>query len=143
MAADRLPRPAVSPSPDAAPFWEATRRRELQLPYCAACERFFFYPRTLCPTCGTRDPDWRRVSGRGRLHSFCIHHHSALPGFRDAVPFVTALVELEEGPRIMSFLTGVETDPSAIRCEMPLKVAFVDLDDGEVLPVFRPAGEEA
>jgi uncharacterized OB-fold protein len=138
---DGFPTPVVFPSPDAAPFWEACRRRELQLPYCPQCDGFFFYPRTLCPTCGSREIEWRRASGRGRLHTFCIHHHSPLEGFRDAVPFVTALVELDEGPRMMSFLTGVEPDPARIRCEMPLQVSFVELADGQTLPVFVPAGD--
>ena len=75
----------------------------------------------------------------GRLHAFCIHHHPPLADFRDAVPFVAALVELDEGPRMMSFLAGVEPDPAAIRCEMPLAVSFTELEDGHVLPVFRPA----
>jgi uncharacterized OB-fold protein len=134
-----LPQPHILPSPDAAPFWEACRRRELHLPYCPACAGFFFYPRTLCPSCGSRAVEWRRTSGRGRLHAFCIHHHSPLPELRDAVPFVTALVELEEGPRLMSALAGIDPDPAAIRCEMPLEVAFEELPDGQPLPVFRPA----
>jgi uncharacterized OB-fold protein len=120
------------PSPDAVPFWEACQRRELVLPYCTACASFFFYPRTLCPGCGSRAVEWRRASGRGRLHAFCIHHHAPLEGV------VTALVELEEGPRIMSFLVGVEPDPAAIRCEMPLVVSFTEGDDGQLLPVFAP-----
>jgi uncharacterized OB-fold protein len=127
-------------SSDAAPFWEACARRELVLPLCTACGEFFFYPRTLCPGCGSRAIEWRPVSGRGRLHAFCIHHHSPLPAFRDKVPFVTALVELDEGPRMMSLLSGVEPDPAAIRCEMPLRVDFAEGDDGRLLPVFVPAG---
>jgi len=119
---------------DAAPFWEAAARGELHLPWCEACDAPFFYPRTLCPRCGSRELEWRRAGGRGRLHAFCIQHTTPLPEFRELVPFVTALVELEEGPRIMSRLVGVEPDPTAIRCEMPLVVDFLD-----GLPVFRPA----
>jgi uncharacterized OB-fold protein len=127
-------------SSDAAPFWEACARRELVLPFCTTCAEFFFYPRTLCPACGSRAIEWRPVSGRGRLHAFCIHHHSPLPAFRDKVPFVTVLVELEEGPRMMSVLAGVEPDPAVIRCEMPLRVDFAEGDDGQLLPVFVPTG---
>jgi uncharacterized OB-fold protein len=135
-----LPNPTISPSPDAAPFWEAARRHELALPWCTACEAFFFYPRTHCPACGSRAIEWRAASGRGRVYTFCIHYHSALPGFGDAVPFVTAIVELEEGPRLMTFLTDVAPEPGAISCGMPVEVDFVDREDGTVLPVFRPAG---
>jgi uncharacterized OB-fold protein len=127
----------ISPSPDAAPFWEACERRELRLPYCLRCERSFWYPRPLCPHCGSRAIEWRRASGRGRLHAFCIQHHTPLAELRDAVPFVTALVELEEGPRMMSFLVGVEPDPAAIRCELPLRVDFAALHDGRLAPVWR------
>ena len=124
------------------PFWEAASRRELALPFCTRCERFFFYPRVICPSCGSRDVEWRRASGRGRLHTFCIQHQSGLPGFRDATPFVTAIVELDEGVRLMSFLVGVDPEPGAIRCDMPVEVAFEELDDGQLLPVFRPTSEE-
>jgi uncharacterized OB-fold protein len=133
-----LPHPTVLPSPDAAPYWEAARRHELVLPYCEAGDGFFFYPRTACPTCGSRDLGWRRASGRGRIHSFCIQHANRLPGLSDAVPFVTIIVELEEGPRMMSILVEVEPDPTHVRCELPVEVAFLDLDDGQALPVFRP-----
>jgi uncharacterized protein len=134
--------PTISPSPDSLPFWEASRRGELALPYCESCEGFFFYPRTLCPTCGSRDVTWRTASGRGRVHAFCIQHVCPVPGFRDATPFVTAIVELEEGPRLMTILVDVEPDPAAIRCELPVEVAFVEVD-GQALPVFRPAAEPA
>lgn len=135
-----LPQPTISPSPDALPFWEAVARRELALPWCEPCAAFFFYPRTACPTCGSRDLSWRPASGRGRVYTFCIHHHSPLPGFSDAVPFVTAIVELEEGPRLMTILVDVAPDPAALACEMKVEVAFADLADGQILPVFRPAG---
>ena len=121
-------------APDAAQFWEAAARGELHLPWCVPCGAPFFYPRPLCPRCGSRELEWRRASGRGRLHAFCIQHATPLPELRDRVPFVTALVELEEGPRIMSRLVGVEPDPAAVRCEMPL---VVDFEAGR--PVFRPA----
>jgi uncharacterized OB-fold protein len=119
---------------DATPFWEAVARRELHLPWCLACAAPFFYPRTLCPRCGSRELEWRRASGRGRLHAFCIHHAAPLPELAAHVPFVSALVALEEGPRMLSRLVGVAPDPAAVRCEMPL---VVDFEAG--LPVFRPA----
>lgn len=141
MSAGSLPRPTIFPSPDAVPFWEACRRRELSIPYCLACRHFFFYPRSICPACGSREVAWRRVTGRGRVYSFCIHHQSALRGFREAVPFVTAIIELDEGPRLMTFLTEIEPDPSLIQCNMPVEVAFINLDNGYLLPVFRPQQE--
>lgn len=131
-----LPAPAVSPSPDALPFWEACRRHELVLPYCAACQRCFFYPRALCPRCGSRDVSWRQSAGQGHVYTFCVQYTSRLPGFADALPFITAIVELAEGVRLTTFLTGVA--PAAARCGMPVEVTFTDLPGGEVLPVFQP-----
>jgi hypothetical protein len=131
------PNPPLSPSPDALPFWEAAQRHELVLPWCNACEAFFFYPRTACPTCGSRDLAWKPASGRGTVYTFCIQHHSRVPGYADATPFVTAIVELEEGPRLMTILVDVEPDPEHVRCGLPVEVTFLDVDDG-VLPVFRP-----
>ena len=130
--------PVVAPSPDAAPFWEAADRHELMLPYCEACRSHFFYPRTLCPACGSRDIEWRRVSGTGQVYTFCIQHQTSVPGLRDGLPFVTALVELDEGPRLMSFLVGVDPDPESVRCGMRVQVTFLDRAGEQTLPVFRP-----
>ena len=74
----------------------------------------------------------------GTVYTFCIPHRSGLPGFRDATPFVTAIVELDEGPRLTTFLVDVAPDPAAIACGMRVEVAFSELEDGQVLPVFRP-----
>ena len=137
VGVDAVPVPAISPSPDAAPFWDACRRHELALPWCRRCERPFFYPRPHCPACGARELEWRRASGRGRVHAFCIQHHCGVPGLRDAVPFVTAIVELEEGPRLTTFLAGVAPEPGAVACDMEVEVAFVPAGE-HVLPVFRP-----
>lgn len=131
------PNPPLHPSPDALPFWEAAQRHELVLPWCNACETFFFYPRTACPSCGTRDLAWKPASGRGVVHAFTVQYQSRVPGYAEATPFVTAIVELDEGPRLMTILVDVEPDPAAVRCGLPVEVAFLDVGDG-VLPVFRP-----
>lgn len=134
-----LPALGVSPSPDAVPFWEAAERGELLLPYCPACAGFFFYPRTACPTCGSRDTGWRPVSGRGTVYTFCVQHVSPLPALAGSVPFVTAIVELDEGPRLTSFLVDVEPDPAQVSCGMPVEVTFVRDAEDRTVPVFRPA----
>ncbi len=130
----------IHPSPDASAFWSACRERRLVLPRCTPCGDVFFYPRTLCPACGSRDLTWVEVSGRGRIHAFTVQHVTAVAELRDALPFVTVLVELDEGPRMMSFLVGAGTDPSAIRCDAAVEVDFVDDGAGQPFPVFRYAG---
>jgi uncharacterized protein len=131
--------PVVSPAPDAAPFWEAAARHELLLPSCTACDSAFFYPRILCPRCGSRDLEWSTASGAGTLYSFCVHYQSSELGLSDAVPFATALVDLDEGPRLMAFLVGVPDDPELIEVGAPLTVEFHDLAVGHTVLAFRPS----
>ena len=130
----------ISPSPDAAPFWEAAARGELVLPRCQSCDQVFWYPRTLCPTCGSRHIEWVAASGHGQVHAFCIHHSSPLPHLRDATPVVTVLVELDEGPRMMGFLDA-DPDSATVRCGMPV-VAELRPTGGDIrVPVFVPRQE--
>ncbi|HXF52363.1 MAG TPA: OB-fold domain-containing protein [Dehalococcoidia bacterium] len=130
-------RPLPFPTPETQPFWDACKRHELQLPYCLRCQAFFFYPRRFCPRCFSWDIEWRRCSGRGTLYTYAIQYRSMAAGFEP--PYVTALVQLEEGPRLMTNLVDVEPDPKRIRCDMPVEVVFHDVTDQITLPLFRPA----
>jgi uncharacterized OB-fold protein len=82
--------------------------------------------------------EWRQASGRGKLYTFAIQYRPQAPGFQP--PYVTAVVELDEGPRMLTNLVDVEPDPEKIRCDMPLEVVFEDISDEITLPKFRPAG---
>ncbi|MDP6550163.1 MAG: OB-fold domain-containing protein, partial [Dehalococcoidia bacterium] len=95
--------------------------------------------RDICPECFSRDTDWIHSSGRGTLHTFCIANRGPTPAFRDRAPFVCAIVELEEGPRMPTSLVDVQPDPAAIKVGMALEVVFDDLNENISLPKFRPA----
>lgn len=125
----------ISPSPEARPFWEACGEGRLTLPHCTVCDESFFYPRPLCPRCGSRSVTWRGASGRGVVHAFCIHHHTSLTFLQPLLPFVTALVRLEEGPVLMALLDA-PPDPDGLRCELPVEVGFLPAADGSLVPVF-------
>jgi uncharacterized OB-fold protein len=131
----------ISPSPDAAPFWEAAEGGTVALPRCGVCGDVFWYPRALCPSCGSRDVGWLTSSGRGEVHAFCIHHSSPLPHLRDLVPVVTVLVDLEEGVRMMGFLDA-DPDPAAVRCGMPVDVELRATGSDVRVPVFVPRQED-
>ncbi|TEA78765.1 Zn-ribbon domain-containing OB-fold protein [Allopusillimonas ginsengisoli] len=133
-----FPQPIISPSPDAVEFWESAREQRLILPFCNACQAHFFYPRSGCPSCGSRDIAWVQASGRGEIYSYCIHYSTSIPELRNAVPFVTALVTLEEGPRMMTCLVDVEPEPMAVHCGMAVEVTFVKSTNGFMVPMFRP-----
>jgi uncharacterized OB-fold protein len=124
------------PTPETAEYWAAAARGELRLPYCSSCQRYVFYPREACPTCWSTGLTWTTLSGRGRLYSYLISHLAA-PGFENEVPYAIAIVELDEGPRLMSSIVGVPQTPEALVLDMPLAVEFEPRGD-LMLPVFRP-----
>jgi uncharacterized OB-fold protein len=135
-----MSRPPFSPkpTPETQPFWDGTKKGELRIQRCRDCEQFYFYPRPLCRYCFSRNVVWQTVSGRGRLHTFTINYRPR-PDGPFAGPYVIAIVELDEGPRLMTNLVGVEPDPAQLRCDMPVEVVFEPLDDDITLPRFRPA----
>jgi uncharacterized OB-fold protein len=125
------------PTPETIPFWEACARGELALQRCVPCARWYFPPRPFCPTCWSDDVEWRAVSGRATLHSYVINHRPA-PGFEQDAPYAIAVVQLEEGPRLMSNIVGIENAPEHLVLDMALTVTFERR--GELhLPQFRPA----
>lgn len=133
-------KPAPVPTPETQPFWDAAQREELHIQWCNDCDRFYFYPRPFCPRCFGDDVEWRRVSGRATLHSYVINHRP-VPGWEDDGPYAIALVELDEGPRLLTNLLDVENTPEALVIDMALEVTFVD-QSGTLVPKFRPAGGE-
>ncbi|MFQ6030300.1 MAG: Zn-ribbon domain-containing OB-fold protein [Dehalococcoidia bacterium] len=119
------------------PFWEAAKRHELVMPRCTKCDHFFFYPREECPRCFSRDIEWAKVSGNGRLHTYTIVHQPASPAFQEDAPHVYAVVQLDEGPRMISNIVECELD--ALQVDMPLVPAFDDVTPEWTLVKFKPA----
>jgi uncharacterized protein len=122
---------------DSAPYWAATREQDLQLQRCRACGRFTFYPRVICPSCGQSELEWTTASGRGTVWSFSVVHRAVSQAFKASVPYVVALVELEEGPRMMSNI--VDCDPDDIAIGQQVEVVWEPLEDGRSLPLFTLA----
>ena len=127
----------VSVNPElTAPFWEAARRGELVLPRCRTCSTVFFYPRELCPECLSSDLDWVTASGRGRVYSYTIVHQPAHPSFRADSPYVYAIVQLDEGVRMVSNIVDCPHDELAIN--MPVVADFDAVTPDTTLVKFRP-----
>ncbi len=125
------------PTPDTERYWQGTARGELWIQRCGACGRSYFYPRGGCPHCSSTDVTWTRASGRARLHTYVISHRPA-PGFARGTPYAIAVVELEEGPRMMTNIVGVANTPEQLDLDMALEVDFEPRGD-QMVPVFRPA----
>ncbi|MER5964409.1 Zn-ribbon domain-containing OB-fold protein [Streptomyces sp. NPDC002057] len=132
------------------PYWDAAADGHLLLRRCAACDRVHHYPREFCPHCWSEDVGWERASGRATLYTWSVVHRNDLPPFGERVPYVAAVVDLAEGPRMMTEVVGVDLGADGVgrgegdagggdlRIGMELEVAF--RRDGDVtVPVFRPS----
>jgi uncharacterized OB-fold protein len=130
-------RPQPPESEAAAPFWDATKQRRLLYQWCTACEAPVFYPREVCPVCLGSGLEWRESSGRGTVYTFSNVHRPQLPNFILPAPYTVALVELDEGVRLMTNV--INCDPDQVTVGMPVTVAWESLEDGRNLPQFEPA----
>lgn len=128
-----------SPTPETAPFWAGTLAGELRIQRCNACSHYYFYPRPFCRYCASRDVEWRKVSGRGRLLSYVINYRPLPPAAPDR-PQIIALVELDEGPRMLTNIIGVAPDPEQLRLDAPVQVSFEARGD-QAIPVFLLADQ--
>ena len=117
-------------------FWNGLRENKLLIQRCGGCGRLRHPPRPMCPHCRSVDWDTVETSGGGTVYSYVIPHEPKFPFFE--YPYVVVLVELEEGVRLVSNLTGI--DPADVTTGMPVEVYFQSFDDGLVLHHFRPAG---
>jgi uncharacterized OB-fold protein len=126
---------------DSVPFWDATREQRLVLPWCTACEKPIWYPRPTCPRCLSSSIEWRPASGRGEVYAVTVDHKPQNPGLAAMAPFAVALVELDEGVRLVGNVVG--GDPEQVTVGMPVVVAWEPLSDGRHLPVFERSEAKA
>jgi uncharacterized protein len=126
------------PTPDdfTRTWWDAAAEGRLLLVRCSDCGRAHFYPRPFCPRCGSDKVSWEIASGLATLYSWSVVHRNDLPPFNEQVPYVAAVVELAEGPRMMTNVVDCEHD--ALKVGMALQVEFRPLGDDFKVPVFRP-----
>jgi uncharacterized OB-fold protein len=129
------------PTEDSKPYWEYCAESELRMQRCGACGHVRFPPSALCPCCLSERHEWAALSGRGRVWSWVVFHRAYYPGYADDVPYNTAIVELEEGPRMHTNIVGCANED--IHIGMPVEVVFEPLDEEIQLPKFRPAGGSA
>ena len=129
-------KPLPRPNRISGPYWEGAKAHELRLVRCRACDHKFLPAADRCPHCLSKDLEWVKASGRGKVWSWVVFHQRYFASFEADIPYNVAYVELEEGPRLMTNL--VECDPDLIRCDMPVEVVFDDVTPEITLPKFRP-----
>jgi uncharacterized protein len=124
------------PSEFSKPFWDYCKRHELRMQFCGECSNWIWYPRASCPNCGSRKIEWKKLSGRGLVYSFTIIRQviDNSPAFQKDIPFAIGLIELVEGPRIYSNVSGSE-----LKIGDAVEVYFQDVTPEFSLPKFQKA----
>ena len=130
-------KPLPKTSGVAAPFWAAAKRHELVVQTCNGCGVAQYPPRDACHACWSEDLGWRTSEGRGTVHTYTVVRRSSVDGFQDETPYVVALVELAEGPRMTTNI--VDCPVEAVRIGMSVAPVFDDATDEITLVKFRPA----
>lgn len=127
-----LPRPNA----ESAPFWEGCREHRLMLQRCMSCGTYQFYPRVICANCMSDQLEWRGASGRGTVETYTIVTRAISEAYADDVPYVIALINLAEGPRMMSNVIGC--DVKSVKCGLAVEVVFERWSAEITMPKFRP-----
>jgi len=129
-------RPVPHPNADTQTFWDGCGEQKLLFQKCGECGHVRWPPSVLCPICHSLATEWIAASGRGTIYTFAVYHVAFHEAFKNSLPYATAVVELEEGPRILSRVVGC--DIADIRCDMPVEVVWRTDPRGFILPEFKP-----
>jgi uncharacterized OB-fold protein len=116
-------------------YWEYIKKHELRMQKCGQCEWIRFPVSILCPKCHSMETEWVKLSGRGVIYSYVIYRMAYHPAYQDDIPYVVAIIQLEEGPRMESNITGSKVED--VRIDLPVEVLFEDVTDTITLPKFK------
>lgn len=123
-------KPIPVANPDTAPFWEACNEEKFLIQECNSCGKTQFYPRAICKHCNGSDLKWREASGRGKVKTFTVVHHAPSPAFKDDLPYVLALIDLEEGVRAMMNVIGCNVDD--VHIGMAVEIVYEQRGDQKI-----------
>jgi len=129
-------KPLPQPTPWSKPFWAGCKKHELLIQKCKDCQRHIFYPKLFCPLCLSPNLEWVKVSGRGKIYSYTVVYSYAPTEFSEDTPYVVAVIDLQEGVRMMSNIVGCP--PEKVKCDMEVEVVFDDVTQEITLPKFKP-----
>jgi uncharacterized protein len=133
----KKPLPVIQPWSEA--FWKGTKEGQLLIQECKQCGSKIFYPRKYCPDCWSSELSWSRASGKAKVFSYSITHAGVEEHFYEDLPFVLALVDLEEGVRMMTNIVGCP--PEEVAIGMDIEVVFDHVTEDIALPKWKPAGK--
>jgi uncharacterized protein len=132
---DALKKPVPAPDADSAALWRGLRDGVLLLQHCGDCRHVQYYQQGMCRECGSENLSHRAASGRGRVHSFSVVHRAPGPAFKADVPYAVLLVDLEEGPRMISTYVGGK--PDDVTFDMNVMLVCEPINESTTLPRFR------
>jgi len=132
-------KPVPVPQGESDHYWDKAKEHELWLRQCNDCGDAYFYPRDISPCCFSKNTSWIQASGKATLFTYSIVHRPPHPGFREVAPYVTAVVELEEGPKMPTNIVIDDPTPENLQIDMALEVVYDDITDSITLPKFKPA----
>lgn len=131
-----LNRPLPTINADNKEFWTGCRQHELRFQKCEECTHVRWPASLICPECHSRDAEWIVSSGSGVVYTYVVYHVAYHASFRDELPYIVAVVELEEGPHMVTNIVGC--NPDEVVCDMPVEVTWDDITDEFSLPKFKP-----
>ncbi len=128
-------KPLPMPTAEVKPFWDYCKKHELRMQKCTKCSYIRYPVSIICPRCQSMEAEWVKLSGRGKVFSFAIVNYLYNKAFANDIPYAVASIELEEGPRMISNITGTKLED--IKVDMPVEVYFEDINNEFALPKFR------
>jgi uncharacterized OB-fold protein len=129
--------PQPIPTAETAHYWRSALQGRLEIQYCPACARHQFYPRRFCTQCLSDQVEWVQASGRGRIYTYTVCHAAGHPAFEARVPYAIAMIELDEGVRMLAGI--VDSDLERLAIGAPLQLCFERISEEIALPMFRLA----
>jgi len=134
--ANEYTKPLPRPEPVEVPFWQATKNHELHLQRCLKCGNVWYPPGESCTKCASTDYKWSKMSGKGTIWSWALFYQKYFPSFAQDIPYNTVIVQLEEGPWMISNIVGINNQE--IQCDMPVEAVFDDVTEEVALVKFKP-----
>jgi len=129
-------KPLPIPNEDTKPFWDGLKEHKLRIQKCSQCGQFRFPPRIICPYCMALESEWVEVEGRAAVYAFTVVHRAYTPAYESELPYVVAIVELEEGVRLVTNIVGCK--PEQVAIGMRVQLSFEDVTPEFTLHRFRP-----
>ena len=131
-------KPSPLPNADTKPFWEACNRESMIYQQCQSCHYHQFYPRRICKQCGSDNLVWVTATSRGTVYSFTVQYRAPTPAFREDVPYVIALIDLDDGIRMMMNIKNC--NPEDVHIGMPVRIIFEERgEERQKIPQAEPA----